>query len=80
MLMRNKSTGDLVMIESIEQLLSPFDEEVAGRNQAGQEEQEVKRFQKIELTFPSGEPLPKCWMDSQFRSEDNRDAMPHSSD
>ena len=80
MLMRNKSTGDLVLIENIEQLVSPFDEEVAGRNQAGQEEQESKSFCKAELTFPSGELLPQCWTDSQFRSEDNRDAMPHSSD
>ncbi len=78
MLMRNKETGDLIMIESLEQLVSPFDEEVAGRVQSGQEEQDTKRISKLALTFPSGEALPRCWVDSQFRSEENRDAMPES--
>lgn len=68
MLMRDKETGDLIQIIDLEQLASPFDEKVAGRNQAGQEEQDTKKFPKADLTFPSGEPLPRCWTDSEYKN------------
>jgi len=68
MLMRDKATGDLIRIVDLEQLASPFDEAVAGRNQAGQEEQDTKKFSKANLTFPSGEPLPQCWTDSEYQN------------
>ncbi len=67
MLMRNKETEDLIQITDLEALTSPFDEAVAGRNQAGQEEQDTKKFSKAILTFPSGESLPRCWTDSEYR-------------
>ncbi len=68
MLMRDKETGDLIQIVDLEQLASPFDEAVAGRNQAGQEEQDTKKYSKSSLTFPSGEQLPQCWTDSDYQS------------
>lgn len=63
MLLRAKKTGDLIEIENLEELFSPFEPLVKGRNQAGQEEQDSGRFKKSELSFPSGEPLPKCWVE-----------------
>ncbi len=66
MLLRDKSTGDLILVEDLERLASPFDESISGRNQAGQEEQDPQRFAKSDLEFPSGESLPRCWLDSQF--------------
>lgn len=69
MLMRDKGTGDLIEIIDLEQLASPFDESVAGRNQSGQEEQDAKKFPKANLTFPSGEALPQCWIDSEYQAD-----------
>ena len=67
MLLRAKSTGDLIEVQLIEKLLSPFEPAVEGRNQAGQEEQDTRSFKKTELTFPTGEPLPRCWVDSGYQ-------------
>lgn len=69
MLLRAKSTGDLIEVKFIEKLLSPFEQAVEGRNQAGQEEQDTKSFKKSELTFPTGEPLPRCWVDSAYEAD-----------
>jgi hypothetical protein len=33
----------------------------------GEELQEPHHFSKAELTFPSGEALPRCWVDAQYR-------------
>ena len=40
---------------------------VMGRFHAGEELQEAERFAKTDLTFPSGEPLPRCWLDPAYQ-------------
>ncbi len=70
MLLRARATGDLIEVRDVEKLLSPFEQAIEGRNQAGQEEQDPGSFNKIELTFPSGEPLPRCWVDAQYETQD----------
>jgi hypothetical protein len=52
----------------LEQLISPQEEQVMGQEQAGQEEQEPESFMKKDLVFPSGETLPRCWLDSNYKS------------
>jgi hypothetical protein len=37
--------------------------------QEGQEEQEPESVQKQNLVFPSGESLPMCWIDADYRTK-----------
>jgi hypothetical protein len=38
-----------------------------GRIQEGEEEQDIQPFPKQDLTFASGEDLPRCWLDPNYR-------------
>lgn len=68
MLLQEKESGDLIEIVDVEDLLSPAKNEVLGRNQAGQEEQEPAKFDKNKLVFPSGELLPRCWIEENYKT------------
>jgi len=58
--------GSLVHIKSLEALLDPFVNTVEGRFHAGEEIQDPQAFSKCELRFPSGEQLPRCWLDPDY--------------
>jgi len=58
--------GSLVQIKQLQDLLDPFEPLVEGRLHAGEEIQDPQSFQKCELRFPSGEPLPRCWIDPDY--------------
>ncbi len=68
MLLKEKETGNLVKINDLDSLISPTRNEVSGCIQAGQEEQNAEMFGKDQLIFPSGEGLPRCWMDANYKS------------
>jgi hypothetical protein len=57
----------LVEILDLRQLADPFAAVVAGRIHGGEELQDPHHFAKAELRFPSGEDLPCCWRDPQYR-------------
>ncbi|WP_253155152.1 acetyltransferase [Stieleria tagensis] len=65
--MKEISTGDLIRVDDIEQLCSPMTETVSGRRQAGEEEQESEPYCKSDLSFPSGEALPRAWKDKAYQ-------------
>ncbi|MFM7426442.1 MAG: acetyltransferase [Elainella sp.] len=69
MLLKNNqtSTETLIEIVDVDTLINPLSETVPGRIQNGQEEQEPEQFAKTELVFPSGEALPKCWFDANYK-------------
>ncbi|MBD2571302.1 acetyltransferase [Anabaena lutea] len=67
MLLQLKDSQNLVKIVDIQELLDPNSEIVHAQDQEGQEEQETDIYKKEELVFPSGEELPLCWLDSQYR-------------
>jgi hypothetical protein len=67
MLLQEKESGDLIEILDVDALISPTKQEVPGKNQAGQEEQETATFAKSKLVFPSGETLPRCWTDENYK-------------
>ncbi|AFZ03454.1 hypothetical protein [Calothrix sp. PCC 6303] len=67
MLLQVKETGHLVKISEVVQLIDPTVEEIHGREQAGEEEQDVAAYHKKNLVFPSGETLPRCWVDANYR-------------
>ncbi|MEM8828159.1 MAG: acetyltransferase [Cyanobacteria bacterium P01_G01_bin.19] len=67
MFLKSKTHGELVEILDMQNLHDPFQKEVSGRFHAGQEMQDPEMFLKSQLVFPSGEALPKCWIDSDYR-------------
>ncbi len=69
MLLQKKENGTLVEILNIQEVISPNQTEVMGRVQAGEEEQDPEPVQKQNLIFPSGENLPRCWIDAEYQQE-----------
>jgi hypothetical protein len=67
MYLKHRPTDDLVEILDLPDLFDPFKPEVPGRFHAGEELQDPASFQKAELIFPSGEPLPLCWTDGKYK-------------
>lgn len=68
MYLKHKPSGDLVEVMNVTELVDPCREAVTGRFHAGEELQEAAPFAKSDLAFPSGEPLPRCWLDPAYRS------------
>jgi hypothetical protein len=67
MLLQNKENGTLVEILDIQEVISPAHDKIMVRVQDGQEEQDPESIQKQSLIFPSGESLPLCWIDADYR-------------
>ena len=69
MFLENKIKGELVEILTLKELFDPFQGEVMGRYQQGEEVQDPEKLKKAELLFPSGEVLPKCWIDPHYKDD-----------
>jgi hypothetical protein len=67
MYLKHKSTSDLVEVLDMAALIDPFKNEISGRFHAGEELQDAELFDKAGLGFPSGEPLPRCWTDPDYK-------------
>lgn len=69
MYLRHKGSGDLVEVLNPEALFDPCRNMIQGRFHAGEELQDPASFAKAELLFPSGESLPRCWLDAHYREQ-----------
>jgi hypothetical protein len=69
MLLQKKENGTLVEILDIQEVLSPSRAEIMIRVQSGEEEQDPEPIEKQNLIFPSGESLPRCWIDADYQKE-----------
>jgi hypothetical protein len=69
MFLQHKPSGDLVEVLSVETLFDPCRSEIMGRFHCGEELQEPESFLKAEMAFPSGESLPRCWLDPHYRMQ-----------
>ena len=71
MFFKHRSNND--MIEVIEQndLTNLFHDHVLGRYQVGEEQQDPESFKKSDLRFLSGEELPRCWTDPNYREHEH---------
>lgn len=69
MYLKQLSNGDLVEVLDLQGLFDPFEAAVQGRVHAGEELQEPAAFGKGELVFPSGESLPQCWVNPDYRAQ-----------
>jgi hypothetical protein len=67
MFLKHSTKDDLVEILTLDDLFDPFCVTVVGRYQHGEEAQDPEKFSKSELQFPSGEMLPRCWLDAHYR-------------
>ncbi|MFM2173713.1 MAG: hypothetical protein RLZZ54_1640 [Cyanobacteriota bacterium] len=67
MFLRTRADGSIVEVLSLPQLFDPFASSVQGRLHAGEELQEQEALVKADLIFPSGESLPRCWLDPHYQ-------------
>jgi hypothetical protein len=67
MFLHSKDSDTLVKVTDVETLFNPTKGEISGRVQEGEEEQDPQSFSKKNLKFPSGEDLPRCWIDADYR-------------
>jgi len=70
MFLKDRTNGDLVEILTLKDLFAPFQSEVVGRYQQGEEVQDPEKLKKSDLIFPSGEELPQCWLNPHY--QDNK--------
>jgi hypothetical protein len=68
MLLQLKDNGEMVKINNIQELIDPNQDVVHAQEQEGQEEQQTDSYKKDNLVFPSGENLPRCWIDANYRN------------
>jgi len=68
MFLKNVSNGDLAEVLNSSELIDPNASAVTVRFHAGEEAGEPTAEAKSGLVFPSGEALPKCWLDPHYRS------------
>ncbi|MDQ6992906.1 MAG: acetyltransferase [Mariprofundus sp.] len=67
MFLKNRESGDLVQLIDMKEVMDPYVEKVSVRFQAGEEVGDPVTVVKTALVFPSGEPLPACWLDAHYR-------------
>jgi hypothetical protein len=68
MFLQSKNSATLIEITDLETLFNPLKTQIEGRIQEGEEEQDPEPFTKQDLTFASGEDLPRCWIDPNYRN------------
>ena len=69
MFLKERSSGDLVEVLKLQDLFDPHAATLSGRYHHGEELQEPEAFRKDALVFPSGESLPKCWLDPHYKEK-----------
>ena len=67
MYLMHKPSGDLIEVLNLDRLFNPSHSEVNGRFLTGDELQEPAAFGKDDLVFPSGEYLPRCWVNPGYK-------------
>lgn len=67
MFLKDKQSGHLVEVIDLPALFDPLQPVVMGRIHAGEEMQDPADFEKADLIFPSGESLPRYWVDVHYR-------------
>ena len=59
--------SSLLEILDLRALFDPFCAGVKGRIHGGEEIQDPETYEKSSLSFPSGEALPRCWVDPAYQ-------------
>lgn len=67
MFLKHRPGNCLIDVIDDADVLDPFVKTVRARSQAGEDTVDIGFYPKTELVFPSGEPLPLCWRDKNYR-------------
>jgi len=67
MFLQHKPSGALIEVLNPSVLFDPCLKMIPGRSHYGEEMQDPEDYPKSELMFPSGEPLPICWLEPNYR-------------
>jgi hypothetical protein len=67
MYLKDTKSGDLVEVLDMTAVTDPSSGQIAGRFHSGEEMQPETSFAKGSLVFPSGENLPSCWTNPDYR-------------
>jgi hypothetical protein len=59
--------ASLVEVLDLKQLFDPFATSIKAQIHGGEELQDPQMFSKKDLFFPSGEELPRCWLDPHYQ-------------
>ncbi|WP_372832427.1 acetyltransferase [Pontibacterium sp.] len=70
MFLKERKYGHLIEVVELTDLFDPYQSQLVGRCHYGEELQEAEQYTKQELSFPSGEALPKCWIDPHYRDHE----------
>ncbi|MDH6063381.1 acetyltransferase [Umezakia ovalisporum] len=76
MFLQLKDSNQIIKVLDFLELIDPNSNIIHGQDQLGQEEQEPDTYKKQSLVFPSGENLPRCWVDPNYRHPELR-TSPH---
>jgi len=60
----------MVDVQNLIDLMNVNRDEVVGRYQEGEEQQDPENIKKADLVFLSGEELPRCWTDPHYRDSE----------
>lgn len=70
MYLKQRENGHLIEVLGLRDLVDPTSSHVVGRLHWGEEAQDPEKFRKDALIFPSGEQLPRCWVDPHYRDQE----------
>jgi len=70
MFLKESTSGHLVEVVSLQDLFDPYQASLKGRSHFGEELQDEELFTKQGLRFPSGEALPRCWLEPHYRDHE----------
>jgi len=70
MLLKQKSSGHLVDVDNLADLISPFHTQVSAKQNWGEEMGDPESLAKNDLCFLSNEPLPVCWTNEHYRHDE----------
>ncbi len=69
MFLKEIETGHLVEVLGLKDLFDPFKKSIPGRYNIGEDLPDPEMFEKSGLQFMSGEALPRCWTDPEYRKQ-----------
>lgn len=72
MFLKEKDTKHLIEVLNLDELFDPIKPSFTGRFNFGEEMPEADQFNKTKVCFPSGEALPRCWVDVHYRDDELR--------
>lgn len=70
MFLKERKYGHLIEVMDLSELFDPYKTQLTGCCHYGEELQEAEQYAKQGLSFPSGEALPRCWIDPHYRDHE----------